>query len=85
MKKEVICFDVREKEEYDGGHAEGAVNVPLGTLEGYVQNLSKDTPLATCCASGRRSAFAKSMLVSLGFTDVTDCGPWTEVHKVLGK
>jgi rhodanese-related sulfurtransferase len=69
-------IDVRTTGEYQGGHIRGSVNIPLQTLHGNLKKIKKDKPVITCCASGMRSAQAKSILKSNGFTEVYNGGGW---------
>ena len=68
--------DVRTVSEFRSGHAGGAVNLPLETLPGGMRNLdvSADTPILLCCASGIRSSQAKKVLKKAGFTCVFNAG-----------
>lgn len=69
-------IDVRSKGEYQGGHIKGSVNIPLDVLSSNLNKIKKDKPVITCCASGMRSASAKAMLKSRGFTEVHNGGGW---------
>ena len=60
-----IIVDVRSKGEYSGGHIKGSINIPLNVLTSQIEKLkSKNKVIITCCASGMRSASAKSILKS---------------------
>jgi rhodanese-related sulfurtransferase len=73
--------DVRTEQEFVGGHAAGAVNVPvafagmvpnrdfLGVVEA---NFPKDARLVVACKSGGRSARAAEMLARSGYTNVVN-------------
>ena len=77
-----IILDVRSKGEYSSGHAKGSINVPLDQLSGYLKKIkSKEHPVITCCASGMRSASAKSFLKGQGYTNVHNAGPWLTLNK----
>lgn len=68
-----IIIDVREPEEYAKGHVKGAINIPPSQLlNGAVElaDTPRDTTLILYCVSGSRSAVAKNILTSMGFTDV---------------
>ena len=71
-----IIVDVRTPGEFPGGHAKNAKNIPLDALSdkiGQIQSWKK--PIVVCCASGMRSARAKSQLEAKGI-EVYDAGPW---------
>ena len=79
-----IILDVRTKEEYAGGHIKGSLNIPLQSLTAAsIAKLDKQKPVITCCASGMRSASAKSMLKSQGFTEVHNGGGWYGLQSKL--
>jgi rhodanese-related sulfurtransferase len=65
-------IDVREPDEYTGGHVPGAVNVPLATVATWANSQAKDVPLLVICHSGRRSAMASQTLVDKGFSRITN-------------
>ena len=72
-----VVIDVRSPAEFAGGHANGAVNIPLDQLDaklGVIKNYQK--PIIVCCASGMRSGRAKDLLASKGITDLYDAGSW---------
>lgn len=73
-----IVIDVRTKEEFEGGHAEGAVNIALAEISegkiGMLGGIDKNTMVNLYCRSGARSEAAKQKLESLGFTNVHNLG-----------
>jgi len=52
----VAVVDVREPEEFAGGHMPGALNVPLSAFD--LTRLPQGRPLVLYCRSGARSARA---------------------------
>jgi phage shock protein E len=67
--------DVRSVEEFEAGHLEGAINIPVGQLERRLSELEpKDGPVVVYCASGFRSARAARLLAAAGFSQVGDLG-----------
>jgi len=78
IAKGALIIDVRSKGEYAGGHVNGSLHIPLDQLMDNLKKLkSKDQPIITCCASGMRSASAKRLLKSLGYTNVHNGGSWS--------
>lgn len=76
-KSGAIIVDVRTKAEFAGGHIQGAINIPLNTIQQNLKLLKdKNQPIITCCASGMRSATAKSILKNLGYNQVYNGGGW---------
>lgn len=78
-----IILDVRSKGEYVSGHIKGSINIPLDTLSNNLGKLKKDKAIITCCASGLRSASAKSILKSNGFTVVLNGGGWMSLQNKI--
>lgn len=77
-------LDVRTKEEYAGGHIKGSLNIPLQSLTAAsIAKLDKQKPVITCCASGMRSASAKGILKSQGFTEIYNGGGWYSLQSKL--
>lgn len=73
-------IDVRTRGEYSSGHVKGSINIPLNELSANVNKIKKNVPVITCCASGMRSASAKSTLSSLGFKEVYNGGGWMSLN-----
>ena len=83
VKNGAIILDVRTTGEYQGGHIKGSINIPLQSLNSNIARIKKDKPVITCCASGMRSATAKSILQSKGFTDVHNGGGWMSLQNKI--
>ena len=83
-KQGAIILDVRSKGEYAGGHIKGSINISVDQLTSNLSKLKdKNKTIITCCASGMRSASAKSILKSNGFTDVHNGGGWYGLQSKL--
>ncbi|HAD98310.1 MAG TPA: sulfurtransferase [Cryomorphaceae bacterium] len=80
VKDGAQIIDVRTKGEYQTGHVKGSVNIPLNELSSRLAKIKKDKAIITCCASGMRSASAKSILKSKGFTEVHNGGGWMSLQ-----
>jgi rhodanese-related sulfurtransferase len=66
-KAEVQILDVREPFEWQAGHIEGAVHVPLSqVLAGQVE-LDQSRPVVAICRMGNRSEVAALMLRARGY------------------
>ena len=63
-------LDVRTAGEWEAGHIENAVHIPLPSLPRRTGNLGKDSRLAIICGSGYRSSIAASLLQAQGFSRV---------------
>ncbi len=66
-----MIIDVRETDEWDAGHIDGAVNRPLGNLPQSLAVLDRRTPVALHCEGGTRSAIGAALLEQMGFSNVT--------------
>lgn len=83
IQQGATILDVRTKAEFQDGHIKGSVNIPLQNLAGSFSKLNKAKPIVTCCASGMRSAQAKSILQSNGFSEVHNGGGWYGLNAKL--
>ena len=72
QKNKYTILDVRTIEEFDMGHLDSAVLIPVDDLEARFGELDKNKPVIVYCRSGRRSAKAAAILVSNGFSSVYD-------------
>lgn len=57
-----LVLDVRMPYEFDAGHIQGAVNVPLPSLPQHVDELARDKPIICVCQVGQRSDLAARFL-----------------------
>ena len=83
VKNGAQIVDVRTPGEYQSGQIRGSKNIPLQVLGSKLNVLDKSKPVITCCASGMRSASAKSMLLQKGFSEVYNGGGWTSLQSKL--
>ena len=71
--QKAVLVDVREKREWDAGHVEGAVFLPLSQLQGKLQAddlkamLPADKTIYTHCVVGKRSLTAAEILEKHGY------------------
>ena len=75
--REAVVLDVREQDEYDGGHIPGAVLLPVGTITAETAAAvipEKDTVVLGYCRSGNRSKTASAALAELGYTELYEFG-----------
>lgn len=69
-----LLLDVREKSEFNAGHAPQARNVPLSQLSSRLSKLPADRTIVTVCRSGSRSAHAARLLAGEGYEVVNLTG-----------
>ena len=72
--EDYLIVDVRTKEEYNSGHIEGALLLPVQELEDRLDELPIDKSIIVHCQSGGRSRTAATTLVENGFKQVYDMG-----------
>ena len=65
-----LIVDVRTTREWNAGHIEGAMHIPLGELSTRAPEIPRTRPVATICEAGYRSALAASLLARAGIDDV---------------
>jgi rhodanese-related sulfurtransferase len=83
-KQGATILDVRSKGEYATGHIKGSVNIPVDQLSKNIGKFKdKNKAIITCCASGMRSASAKGILTSNGFSNVHNGGAWQSLNRKL--
>ncbi|MBK5273350.1 MAG: rhodanese-like domain-containing protein [Bacteroidia bacterium] len=84
VKQGAIILDVRSRGEYASGHIKGSINIAVDSLNNGLSKLKdKNKPIITCCASGMRSASAKSFLRAHGYTQVYNGGGWGSLQNKL--
>ena len=71
-----IFVDVRTVSEYESGHIEGAVLIPLSEMAERFSELPVSSPIVVYCdgSSCNRSGAAAEILVNNGFEEVYDLG-----------
>jgi glyoxylase-like metal-dependent hydrolase (beta-lactamase superfamily II)/rhodanese-related sulfurtransferase len=71
---EPLVLDVRDEDEFRGGHVRGSVHIPYGELPSRLDELPRDRAIATICSGGKRSGLAASVLLREGFEPVIHVG-----------
>ncbi len=69
-----VIIDVRTPEEFNSGHVQGALNIPVESPDfaAQVSALDPGTTYAIYCRSGNRSAVATAEMGGMGFTYLYD-------------
>lgn len=62
-----FVLDVRTSEEFDAGHIDGAVNIPIDELRGRLRELPRDRQIAVYCQVGQRGYLATRILMQRRF------------------
>ena len=67
----IVLIDIREQNEWNLGHAEGAKYIGRGVLEREIEKeVPRDAPIVLYCANGNRSLLASATLAEMGYTNV---------------
>ncbi|GGB31944.1 sulfurtransferase [Flexivirga endophytica] len=70
LADDAVVVDVREQNEWDAGHAPGAIHIPMGELPSRLDELPESDerdPLPIICRSGNRSGRVVAWLNQQGF------------------
>ena len=68
-------IDVRDEEEFRGGHIPGAINIPVSRLREVEDAVDDyDAMIFTYCLSGARSSRAVAALNMIGYQNVKSIG-----------
>lgn len=62
-----VFLDVREPYEWEAGHVEGSVHIPIGQIQRRLDELERDRPIVVVCQIGQRSALVADFLRSQGY------------------
>ena len=79
-----LLVDVREIWEYEDGHAQGAVNVPLSEFRQRWSELPRDRDLLMICHVGERSLMAARFLRQQGVERVANVEGGTDDWEAAG-
>ena len=66
QKDGLVILDVRTDAEFNAGHAEGALHIPVDQLPSRVQEVPADNPVLIICRSGVRASNAFKILRKAG-------------------
>lgn len=84
-----LLLDVREADEFHGGHIPGAVNIPRGLLEFKLSNSpeleSRDLNIVLYCKTSGRAALAASALHDMGYLQVQSIAGGFDAWSSAGK
>ncbi len=88
-----VVVDVREADEYAGGHLPGAINLPRGLLEFKLSGTPalepRDLNVVLYCKTSGRAALAAVAMHSMGYLNVASIAggfdAWVEAGKPVVK
>jgi rhodanese-related sulfurtransferase len=64
----VVLLDVREDDEWQRGHAPGALHIPMGEVPSRIGEISPDATLFVVCQVGGRSQRVAQYVARNGYT-----------------
>jgi rhodanese-related sulfurtransferase len=70
----VVLLDVREDDEWQRGHAPGALHIPMGEVSARIGEIDADATLFVVCHLGGRSLRVAQYLAQNGYTPVNVSG-----------
>lgn len=70
----VVLLDVREDDEWQRGHAEGAQHIPIGEVPARLDEIDLDATLYVICHAGGRSLKVSNYLARNGYEPINVVG-----------
>ena len=70
LPADAVLLDVREDDEWNAGHAPGAIHIPMGDVAQRLDDLPDASPLYVVCRMGGRSARVTEYLNAVGWDAV---------------
>jgi hydroxyacylglutathione hydrolase len=83
--EDLAVVDVRSPAEWNHGHVEGAIHVPVGEVGAYAAKLNRHRSLATICEGGFRSLLAASLLARAGLANVVSVVGGMTAYRALSR
>jgi rhodanese-related sulfurtransferase len=69
-----VLLDVREDDEWQRGHAEGAQHIPMGDVPARLAEIDPDAELYVVCHAGGRSSRVAQYLARNGYQPINVSG-----------
>lgn len=69
-QEESILIDTRTKEEYQMGHINNAINIPINELRNRISEIPNDKKIILYCSVGLRGYIASRILLQTGYKEV---------------
>jgi rhodanese-related sulfurtransferase len=66
-QRDAIFLDVRERYEWDAGHVDGAIHIPIGEIQRRFDELDAARRIVVVCQVGQRSALVADFLSGQGY------------------
>ena len=81
----VVLLDVRTKMEYENGHIDGFIHIPVDELRARLHELDKTKKTYVTCQIGQRGYIAARILSQNGFDAYNLSGGYRLYHSIFGK
>ncbi|WP_448377456.1 CoA-disulfide reductase [Fervidobacterium sp.] len=82
-RQNVFVLDVRTRDEYNLGHIDGAVNIPVDEIRQNLDNIPKDRKVVVYCGVGLRAYVACRILYQNGFDEVYNLSGGYKMYEVV--
>jgi NADPH-dependent 2,4-dienoyl-CoA reductase/sulfur reductase-like enzyme/peroxiredoxin family protein/rhodanese-related sulfurtransferase/TusA-related sulfurtransferase len=82
-RESIFILDVRTKDEYDLGHIEGAVNIPVDEIRQNLGKIPRDKKIIVYCSVGLRGYVACRVLYQNGFNEVYNLSGGYKMYEVV--
>lgn len=66
-----VVVDVRTEMEFNHGHLESAIHIPLPKLKKDIAKMNRESNYYLVCATGHRSRAAATLMIKNGFKNVS--------------
>ena len=80
----VTLLDIRTRIEYENGHIDGFINIPLDSLRKHLGELDKAKPVYVTCQVGLRGYVAARILTGSGFDAYNLAGGYRLYNSIFG-
>lgn len=69
-KEDIVLLDIREQSDFEQGHLNGSISIPIGQITSRINELDKNKTIVVICYTGASSAQVAGYLVENGFAKV---------------
>lgn len=85
LKDDAVLLDTRTTGEFQSGHVDGFINIPVDELRDRIDEIDKDKKVYLMCQSGQRSYVATRILRSLGYDAYNFTGGYRYYSTVINE
>ncbi|MGL5099403.1 MAG: rhodanese-like domain-containing protein, partial [Fusobacteriaceae bacterium] len=82
-RNDYLVIDVRSSKQYEAGHIQGAINIPLEKLREESKKLDKSGKIAVHCNKGVTGNMGQNILLNLGFDAYNISGGYSNYSKLI--